>query len=286
LGLGTSIIEDIRSYLLRIAFLLEISVARLISLIAPPGMNDGPRLVAPARSSAGLGYVALALAEALGRATTLSFRELTMLPFRHVFSPKDLIRSARAWCQMCLEEMDASGIEPYEARLWSIRKVVACPRHRVRLVTRCPRCFRSSYHLVGPFHSGFCGSCGAWLGRPEPPFDGIITDNELRDAINIAELLHRTGGREVEATVLADRLNDCLASFRSIVSMARLAGLSTVALSRFLDGAQKPTLPALIRLCRLRDLPLTVMAGRHPSTRVRCSEIFSSSQRGTPGPVS
>ncbi len=214
LGLGTSMVEDVRSYMMRMAFCFEISAARLLLWIMPPfSPGEGSRLVSQARSSAGLGSMALAIVDALGRATTLSLQGLTMLPLRHVLSPKNLLRPTRAWCRACLDEMLEKG-EPYEPLLWSILSVAVCPTHGTRLESLCHRCKKPSPYLVGRFSPGSCGRCGTWQGQGGAPGDRTVTPRELRDAQDVADLIRLTRDGEINPQVLRDRLRDYVVGLR------------------------------------------------------------------------
>src|SRR5205807_947650 len=80
---------------------------------------------------------------ALGTATCRSdLRYLTFLPFKHLFSNRLLLRTIRAWCPECYQEMAATGTV-HEPLLWCLKLVEACPRHRRLLTTACSRCRQS-----------------------------------------------------------------------------------------------------------------------------------------------
>lgn len=65
---------------------------------------------------------------------------LTLLKWRDVFPPRELLRWNKAWCPVCLDECDKASSIVYEPLLWSIKLFDSCTKHGIPLETSCPSC--------------------------------------------------------------------------------------------------------------------------------------------------
>ena len=124
------------------------------------GRSSGPLDVLPAS--------ALAFASALEDLTSLSnLRACTLVPLSqciHLHPGRRQNHLRKHWCPACLARWDAEGV-PYEPLLWRLALVVRCPRHRLKLLDRCPTCASPQPVVTQGVPIGYCVRCGHALYR-------------------------------------------------------------------------------------------------------------------------
>lgn len=92
---------------------------------------------------------------------------LTLLPLKgHIY--KDVaLRHQRVWCPCCYQEQEDSGRPIHDLLLWSFMDVVVCPTHEQFLLSACHWCGAKQYLLSYSSQPGYCSKCGLWLGKSE-----------------------------------------------------------------------------------------------------------------------
>jgi len=197
-GNGTALIECLTSYVSRLAVSHCVSPAALLSSTIAPligkkyWLQDGARqrrrgsalsksYNVHARAINGIGVIASDWVRAL---QTLTLRndlaQLTMLEWERVFSHRNLLRAARAWCPACYDNWASSQQPIYEPLLWAFRDVEVCVFHQRRLQTSCPKCNRSLQWLSRSARPGYCEKCHAWLGTRADAEGKFLTTEELQ----------------------------------------------------------------------------------------------------------
>jgi len=89
---------------------------------------------------------------------------LTLIPLEGVLSAKKLVHANIHWCPLCYEQWRLQKRRPYEPIQWSLAPVSICLHHRCFLEDVCPECGRSQKVFHSLMRSGYCPSCGKWLG--------------------------------------------------------------------------------------------------------------------------
>ena len=197
-GSGTALIECLTSYVSRLAVSHCVSPAALLSSTIAPLIGKKYWLQSDARqrrrASAlsnsyniharainGIGVIASDWVRAL---QTLTLRndlaQLTMLEWESVFSHRNLLRAARAWCPACYDNWASIKQPIYEPLLWAFRDVEVCVFHQRRLQVSCPNCNRALQWLSRSSTPGHCEKCHAWLGTRADTESRFLTTEELQ----------------------------------------------------------------------------------------------------------
>jgi len=197
-GNGTALIECLTSYVSRLAASHCVSQAALLSSTIAPliakkywlqgGARQGRRgnalsksFTIHARAINGIGVIASDWVRALQRLTLRNdLAQLTMLEWESVFSHRNLLRAARAWCPDCYDNWASTEQPIYEPLLWAFREVEVCVFHQRRLRASCPNCNRALQWLSRSATPGFCEKCDAWLGTRGHTEDKFLTTKELQ----------------------------------------------------------------------------------------------------------
>jgi hypothetical protein len=212
--------------------------------------------------------------EALTMRTEL--RQLTMLTWANVLSPRGLLRRTRAWCPQCYQEWDDAGITVYDPLIWAFEVITMCPRHnRCSLATRCPHegCRRTQPPLAAKTRPGFCARCERWLGQaataaPQQPVVNLVQQWECR---SVAELLASAYIITEDDSPPRERIAQRLSTYLDSLAhgdpreLARLCRVSSRSMRDMLAGEQVPQLGTLLHICRNLDTtPLIFLLGYDP----------------------
>lgn len=213
-GVGTPLLESLVSYTCRLAKAHCWTVSTLIAYELEPFL-EMPYLFKCPDDTSGAGRFSSARLRAMVEAvngtsnatarfvTSLEhltkrqdLRFLSLLSWKHVFTPFLLLRRVRAWCPDCYQEWNASGQTLYDPLLWAVNAVEICSRHQRYLVTHCPYCNKQGSFLRTRSRAGYCPLCEKWLGvsRDSQSADNpVIDESELRFQMwaveNVGELL-------------------------------------------------------------------------------------------------
>jgi len=269
LGIGTSMVESLTGYIVRLADAHVVTPGALIfkelgRTVAAGGTgHEGSRrcystFAYDAHTLNGMTDRAEEWAIAVGTATGVeSVRFLTMLPWKNVFSAQGFTRTKRAWCARCYRQWRTEGVETYEPLLWMLTMVSICPLHQTLLMTRCPHCKRAPYVVSCRSRPGHCSLCGGWLGvqTDEPADGGDAADwNQARSIgeavatlIARAPTLERLPSVELLKINLRACLDDLAGGNESL--FLRAAGLGAKTVDAWLSGRMLPKLDSLLTIC-------------------------------------
>lgn len=178
LGLNSSFVESLTSYLCRLAYEHHVEVGTLVQHSVAPmlgkryiadihgrGVSSFPRYAGPIN---GNGLMASDWVEALEALTLRAdLEQLTLLVGTDALSQRDLLQPVRQWCPRCYDAWRRQGTVIYEPLLWSINGIAVCPEHSQHLERCCPHCSASLPWLTWHSRPGYCSSCGNWLGKAD-----------------------------------------------------------------------------------------------------------------------
>lgn len=278
-GAGTSEVESLRSYVQRLAFAHHLRpktlMERLVEWRPFATTEVRPKHIAVNWKIHGVCAVGSELVERLSAATLQDMRLSTMARFGGVVSQIQLARSGRheRYCPMCVLECD-EGELPHGRLLWEVQCVQACPKHGVMLHT-ADECGAPSIALrstARPALSGVCRQCGSVGHRCVTTEPKAAGEGALADAEQVARLLAQPC--EISNVINADSMRDGIrlmvdTSFNGeVVKPALAAGLSRGAICSWLKGSVTPSLPGLLRLCRLAGVGLAELV------QGRCEQIM------------
>lgn len=174
-GIDTPYIESLTSYIARIAelhgvppgILMTREIAPLVDkLYFQNGANRGFREIFN-RSQAlnSMGEMAADLVQVLQKLTLRDdLRFLTMLFWSDILTPRNLLRTKKAWCPVCYQELYQNGQVVYDQLLWTFKLITICFQHQTPLIEVCPHCNHQSSLLNWYSRPGYCSKCGEWLG--------------------------------------------------------------------------------------------------------------------------
>ncbi len=177
-----------------------------------------------------------------------------------------LLRRHLAWCPACF----AADAINYDRLLWCLPAVRACPKHRCRLMERCPQCGSHVPVIHARSVPGQCRACASPLFIPAaslPP----AHDDELQVAQLVAQFLidvARTPLTGDQPLNVAATLQDCMrkAAIADAAELSRLIGTSRITAWFWLQGREAPTFSSILKLCRCFGVSvMDFLVGRIPS---------------------
>jgi hypothetical protein len=195
IGLGTSMVEGLQSYIVRLArehcvtthTLLQQGIfPRVFSDTEVASVQNKIRSIASTgvmfNSMSPLNASMVEAIEALTLRRDLTY--LTMLPWRDGIAPVGMMRKKKAWCSVCYREWITSKQKLYEPLIWSIAQVSCCPVHRNYLECRCSNCGREQPLLTSATPAGFCAFCKSRLSAE---LKGNLTSKGLGSKVGLAQ---------------------------------------------------------------------------------------------------
>ena len=265
MGIGSSLVESVTSYMIRIADAHAVSLGTLIREEIFPNLTACPkRLSFAVHSLNGLGPCFVQWVEILEILTARNdLRALTLLPWRGVLAGDGVLRRYRVWCPHCYQERRDHESAVYDSLLWMLAPVTVCPQHEIPLLEFCPHCGKRSLPLSARGGSGFCSHCDRWLGTnlPAPSADELEPSLEscLYTARDVGDLLSIgiMQNRPVHSH-LADNIQRGIANwtYGNRLLFCRIAGINERTLIAWLSATVLPSFALLIRIARNLKVPL------------------------------
>lgn len=281
IGTTTPHVESLTSYFKRLSWSHCLSPGRLFAAVIAPLLNKAylsnahnravwlsRSLRARAAAINGTGLIALEWTILLEQLTVRQgLRSLTLLPWAGTLSQRNLLRSGRAWCPVCIETRHSEHLPLYEPLLWSIRSVTRCVIHNVPLISNCPRCKNALHWLSQNTRPGFCDACGQWLGlcSPHRPLSQTRSrDRELSHANMVGELLANSSlvgsfAHSTLSTAMASLISD--GAGKNASHFALRVGRNKSTICGWVHGSRIP-LPHLLDIsAQLQTTPLKFLSG-------------------------
>ncbi len=282
IGFGTPYVENLWSFLGRLADAHNLSSRQLMAYEVAPLLGGCRQIVPRMRQSSirglnGVGQCTGRIVKVLEDLTLRSdLRFLTLQPYARVLPQTGLLRGTRAWCPACYQKWQDAGAPLYDPLLWTIEAVVACPRHQRSLSVQCPhrRCGGHQYYLLGHrARPGYCSQCGGWLGTKRgadrrfntdtvtaaAPEEHVWAAREVGEIIAAAPSLVVLPDRKIVAASLAACINRV--AYRSPYSFAKLLGVPCGQVSAWHTGGVLPRLAMLLSVCRVSGFTLEGFLG-------------------------
>ena len=154
IGVGTTHVESLMSYLHRLADVHGIRLPNLVTHFCPGR-----------RELSGWRVDHLGLTEKFSELTHQSdLTALTVGHWKSLISYVGLHRTCRAWCPDCLVEMSVG----YQPLLWNMASVSCCTRHNRPLLTSCPNCSKKLTMYAEGCISRKCNRCKTDLCSSSP----------------------------------------------------------------------------------------------------------------------
>ncbi|MEM7592659.1 MAG: TniQ family protein [Cyanobacteria bacterium P01_A01_bin.83] len=179
---------------------------------------------------------------------------LTFLNWKDYLPSKNLLKKHRAWCPYCFNEWKNSQFPIYEPLIWNVEAAKICSRHKLPLVTKCPKYGKQNKVLGWKSRVGYCSHCNYWLGNIEES-DYKISTKELNLQIQI---INNIGGLisyysdDLSGIISTSSKLKAYSSYIQNVNKATLARhlqVSNTVFNRWYDGNNIPTLSNLLGIC-------------------------------------
>jgi transcriptional regulator with XRE-family HTH domain len=266
-GLNTALVESLESYATRLALKHRVPRHR-IDLLVNTGQS---RVQRPYRVSAGYSLdcptayaknYASELANLTGRPEV---RTLGLGLFTNLISTQCARRQFRAWCDGCLRDFQASGIEPHWPLLWTLQPYVICHLHDISLLDRCSHC-RSQISIKKMWKQplDICLNCNEKLipcslssNEPSIPNDAERVDADRFHAMAsrlLSELVSMPQRRDAELLKLNSDWSFILLKMqdaqivRTEADLAKLAGIAKATLHGIVKRQYIPSVQVLVRI--------------------------------------
>jgi len=280
IGIGTSMVESLTSYISRLANAHSVLVRTLVTDEVLPNLNQThlyqkgqpvyDHLTTFWKRSAMLNGTCSTAGNWVNTIEQLTQRNdlrfLTMLTFTAALSWRELIRPTQPWCPMCYEEWRRAGQVIYQPLMWQLPVINHCPHHYIPLHLQCPYkdCRRSLPPLAPRFQPGYCTHCDRWLGHPVVLEDcRPMHRNEQEWQIwvqqAVGEMLTAAPGslsipsQEAFATTISTHVNEAIEGNYS--EFARRVRFHRRTVWEWAQGLQVPQLDALLQICSYFGTP-------------------------------
>lgn len=189
LGRGTINIENLYSYIGRLADAHQIGCSQLMSCMNRWAADAGlirskfPKhaLFNTTLYLCSYGQTVQYVVDLLEVATGCSgLRAMTFLALSGITTAHThgTVKAHRTWCPVCLRDAMKSGSIIYEKLYWIASVMERCVEHRIQLEDRCYNCYSLQRAWRGANGMGHCFNCAAclvspeknWIRRPNPGF--------------------------------------------------------------------------------------------------------------------
>lgn len=276
IGLGTSRVESLTSYITRLAKAHSVTTATLIAQEISPLLDK--KHLNPERSrkvQSGSMREVIKSIDSTGQTANewskqvekLTLRSdinlLTMLPFQDLFSTRNLLHKFRVWCPLCYESAKEHQEVIYEQLLWRIKAASFCTIHHFPLQSSCNNCAKNNLPiLASSSQPGYCHYCKQWLGYSE----AIVSDQgecnrfEIFISEYVSEILF--AGTYLTTTIIKHKITNslkkCIEYFCGgrISAFARLTKVSSRIITNWLKGTNLFRLDLLAQICWKINIPL------------------------------
>lgn len=274
IGIGTSLIESLSSYLIRLADAHSITLASFVGKEITPLLNKhylnkvaergGAGIYKSASSLNGINLNAdnlIKLLEDLTQRNDLS--SLTFFKFTNVLPTRGLLREHKAWCSNCLEEWSNKRNSIYEPLLWFFKEVVICPIHNCYLKTTCPSCLKEIPTLTRRTRHGYCSYCSKWLVHNTNDISSVkeeVISWDLWRAKAISEFLktlpfiNRPPEKNRINIVIKKVLQECAGG--EYKRLSKVMDTPTSTIHSWIRENKSPSFPYLLRICYCSGISL------------------------------
>ncbi len=276
LGMGTSEVESLTSYINRLAWTYRVSSWVLVVQEVLPIFN-GPYYVRSSphqlggfgRTRAmrlnGTGEVAREWAKTLEQLTMRSdLHSLTADLWASGLPNWGFLRSAPVWCSACYQQWQEQGRPIYQPLLWALQAVTVCRQHRKFLIEQCPSCRKKQSTIGAKTAPGYCTQCGAWLGEPSEA--ELVVDDETFDwqtwVVSAVEELSLSclAFGSLPWNNLPSGIDACIEAVGGTRQLARMANMTNMVFSTWRKQQRTPSFTYVLAVGYVLDFsPLQLM---------------------------
>ena len=294
IGMGSSAVESLTSYVIRLAEAHSLPTRVLVSYEIAPHLKHSYL----SRTIDHLGRVNTQTLTAFWRQTQpingltswtedwvqaleyltnrKDLRFLTMLTWKNVFSPLGLLRRTQAWCPVCYDEWREAKKILYQPLLWALQSIRSCSQHEIPLQEVCPyeKCRYALPFLSAQIQVGYCPKCHRWLGGPSQRDYSALSSHEenalwqeRQIKLEIGELLAKAPSlitlpqQEVFALTMAAYVREM--SHGNRAECAQRSHVSRKMIKGWIENQKLPRHEGFVRMCvSLGISPLNWLTGK------------------------
>lgn len=274
IGIKTSMIESLTSYLARLAEEHCVTVGTLIGKVVAEELgkeyllksskHGGSRFYEQGGSFNGLGRQSEDMSTALYNLTGRDTSRLTLQYWRDLLPATDLLRKYKAWCPICLDEWKKRQQPIYEPLIWIFKAIKTCEIHNVHLEIRCPLCDAEIPILNRNTRNGYCSFCGCWLGQNAHYINKESAHSSWDHFVfsNVGDLL--LNGSSLPINYFIVFIEHLISATGGVITVSRYFDVSKSTVSEWHNGIHKPSLNMILKLCY--SLKLNVLDLSQPFT--------------------
>jgi len=258
-GKGSAYIESLSSYISRLSEAHCLKTGTLFSKFLFPYMDKhymnqiivkgGNGFYKHAHTINGVTDTAISFAELITNLTgSFGIEDLTLLRFKEVMPNRGLLKTRKAWCPACFEDMKRNKIEIYEPLIWLLQPVNICLNHQIKLEEQCFNCSQPNLIVSRRSRPGYCEHCNGWLGH-SITYTYETDDWEMVKTIRVAELLENTG--LFRKKDICRSLGQLVARFSNsnITDFSRKVEIPKTTIWSWYSGKNVPTIEDVLRIC-------------------------------------
>ncbi|MFD2330139.1 TniQ family protein [Cohnella sp. GCM10020058] len=267
IGLGTNMVESVSSFVSRLAAEHCLTVSNLFNLVFIPYLNNqysggkfkrmGEYYFDSVHTINGTSGTSNEFSSMINDLTGMNnAQHLTLFHLSNVVPDRGLLRSNKAWCPTCFDNMKRSNTTIYEPLLWTLKNNSICRFHQRKLEEVCPNCLKQIPVLARHSRVGYCSKCYTWLGeKNQKPQSAISLEQESTSKL-IEELLVCNNAPQKASLISSLNL---LVKKESITSaeIARKISVPKTTFWGWLNGTNLPPLTEVIRICNKYGLSIT-----------------------------
>lgn len=266
IGIGTENVESFSSYLIRIAFVHNITVGHLINKLVIPEMNKnyldrsvaygGNRFYEGAKSVNGYMENSTELVRIFQQLT--SRKDLSSLTLYHLkdFIPlRNLLKECLSWCPECIKNWKSRNKSVYYPLIWFLKPVKICKNHKCLLNDRCPQCSRRIDVLRRQMLPGYCPHCFTSLDQDALKITSIsqkldwylFVNRNLEDLILLNQQQISTNNFKTQICKHLNLINDQY-FLGSVPNFSRYLDVPKSTLNYWLNGKSTPSLDYMLKI--------------------------------------
>lgn len=254
IGLGTGLVESLRSLFCRLAAAHCVSVSDLWGFIRSRYQLDGG---STGQTVSIKGDRASALADALSQLMVVQgVNRTTLNPMQANARICVRVRDDRAWCPVCL----VADQEPHDRLIWDFTAVRHCPEHLIPLHSRCPACGRLQPLSRPNSAMRHCAVCREDLTTNTTRTRYPLADPfEAWAAIQSSNALQHFDFRKADHAVFLKNCARAVQALGGLTPAARALGVGRSSLRSWRSGAINPGLEGVLRLSWATQAPLVAL---------------------------
>ncbi|MRG85101.1 helix-turn-helix domain-containing protein [Salinibacillus xinjiangensis] len=266
IGLGTSYVESLSSYISRLAIYHNVHITTLLNETIGPRLESTylkdkfSKRLSPNRYYLinGISTINREFINVLEKLTGRNdIEHLTFKNWEGIFSKNIVVKNKR-WCPVCLEEWRKESKPLYEPLIWLVSDIEKCEIHSSSLKEHCPNCGKKLAFIHRNLLVGHCQYCYQWLGESES-FNkkGFLSRDELFLIENYKKLLE-SGPERISfpsknfISLLLPKIKENI-SIGRVIDFAQFLDVRYKKLIDWMKNRHIPSPEALVSICRKLD---------------------------------